>query len=181
MRKHIRFFAANVLASLLGLTNIGCVVHSYYGINGSVLDSKTEKPIQGAAVVVVNYAHYSTLGGASYGADDAIESTTGSDGKFVLPNKIFWGLEPNHAYYRIYVFEPNYKFVSIDESFGANKEKTYTIRLSRLETEKQKKDNAEEVWIHEFAPIARKFPNFMRTVNAERHKYGIRDVFLWEN
>jgi hypothetical protein len=194
MRKLIRFFAAIVLVSLLGSINIGCVVHSYYGMNGFVLDSKTGKPIQGAAVVVVNYAHYSSLGGASYGPDDAIEASTGLDGKFILSRKFFWGLEPNHAYYQIYVFEPNYEFVSFSGDSGANglhradgspilskQGNAYEFRLSHLETESQKKNNAENVWIHEFTPIAKKFPNFMKMVNAERHKYGISDVFLWNN
>jgi hypothetical protein len=198
MRKHIRFFAVIVLASLLGSINIGCVVHSYYGINGFIRDSKTDKPIQGAAVVVVNYAHYSSLGGASYGADDAIEATTGSDGKFILSKKFFWGLGPNHAYYQIYVFDPNYEFVSFDESSRANGiyradgspilsiastkyGKVYEFRLSRLETEAQRKENAADIWIHEFAPITEKFPNFMKVVNTERHKYGIGDVHIWNN
>jgi len=198
MRKHIRFFVVIVLASLLGSINIGCVVHSYYGINGFALDSKTGKPIQGAAVVVVNYAHYSSLGGASYGPDDAIEASTDSDGKFILSKKFFWGLEPNHSYYQMYIFEPNYEFVSFSDESGANglyradgspilsiastiQGRAYEFRLSRLETESQKKNNAENVWIHEFTPIAEKFPNFMKLVNAERHKYGISDVFLWNN
>ena len=198
MRKHIRFFAVIVLASLLGSINIGCIVHSYYGINGFVLDSKTGKPIQGAAVVVVNYAHYSSLGGASYGPDDAIEIFTGSDGKFILSKKLFWGLGPNHAYYQMYVFEPNYEFVRFSDETGANgifrtdgspilsiastkHGKAYEFRLSHLETENQKKESVNNVFINEFAPITKKFPNFMNMVNAERHKYGISDVHIWEN
>jgi hypothetical protein len=57
----------------------------------------------------------------------------------------------------------------------------YEFGLLRLETEKQKKDNAKGIFIQEFAPIAKKFPNFMNIVNAERHKYGLSDVFLWNN
>ena len=197
MRKQIRLFAAIVLVSLLGLLIItGCVAHSYYGISGLVLDSKTGKPIQGAAVVVVNYAHHSSLGGASYGADDAIEATTDSDGKFILSKKFLWGFEPNHAYYQIYLFEPNYEFVSFDESSRANgiyrtngspilsiastkHGMTYEFRISRLETEGQKKENVANVWVHENAAITKKFQNFMKIVNTERHKYGINDVHVW--
>jgi hypothetical protein len=190
MSKQIRFLTTIIFIGFLGSINSGCSIHGK--MNGLLLDSKTGKPIQGAAVVVVYYAEHGSLGGASYAPEDATEITTGQDGKFSSRGKRVFG-DTEGIQDRIYIFEPNHEFVAVwmvnnkvldgghIVSVSTSKGMVYEFRLSRLETESQKKNNAEGVWIHELAPIAEKFPNFMRMVNAERHKYGIRDVFLWNN
>ena len=204
MKRQIRFLAAIFLVVVISLINSGCVVHQSNGVIGLVLDSKTGKPVQGAAVVVVHYETEGTLGGSSHYPESATEMTTDSEGKFILPKKLIWGLGAPENSHRIYLFEPNYEFVDIksDEflkneqepdfkrsyatngnlyradgsliisSVETNKEKIFNFRLSRLETESQKKKNVDDVFIWEQGAVMKQFPNFMGIVNSERHKYG---------
>ena len=182
MKKQIRFFTSMILIGLLGLINFGCSIHGK--MNGVLLDSKTGKPIQGAAVVVVYYVARSSLGGASYAPEDAMEMITGQDGRFISQGKR--ALVDHVIWDRIYIFEPNYGFIGLQMTASSGKEifqggpvasvstskgVVYEIRLSHLETNKQKKDNAEGVLIDEFTLITKKCPKFMNMVNAERQKF----------
>lgn len=199
MKRQIRFFAVTFLAVIFGSINIGCVVHHNYGISGSVVDSRTGKPIQGAAVVVVNYTEVGSLGGASYTPKKALEMTSGVDGKFIIsPEMVVWGLESTRGQFQLYIFEPNYKFVSLSwygkcfidwdmvntngqpcsgpspivSDVPTNQGRVFEFKLSHLETESQKKDDVAKIF-HSIREDTAQFPNFMKVVNTEQHKYGI--------
>jgi hypothetical protein len=197
MKKQIRFFKSMVLMGLLliglfGLITINFGCSSVHGkINGVLLDSKTGKPIQGAAVVVVYYVHHSSLGGASYSPEDALEMITGPDGRFISQGRRVFG-DSDTIWDRIYFFEPNYEFIALNVrgssgkdifigapvvSTSATNDTLYEIRLSHLETDKQKKVNAEGVLIDELTLITKMCPKFMNMINAERHKFGLKDYW----
>ena len=96
--------------------------------------------------------------------------------------------------------QPNYKFISlwwsgytfidwdmvdtnglhssgpspIVSDVATNQGTVFEFRLSHLETESQKKENAANI-SNQIRENTAQFPNFMKIVNTERRKYGIRE------
>ena len=69
-----------------------CAVYYYGRFHGRLLDFRTGKGIPGAFVAGVYRIEFSTVGGQVEETVDAAETTTDSEGAFVLPSKFIIAL-----------------------------------------------------------------------------------------
>jgi hypothetical protein len=123
MKKLIRISAVALLMVVLVAIYFSCAIWHYYGeMNGLLLDAKTSKPIQGAAVVGVYFIGRGTVGGEVDEYVDAAETATDVEGRFLLPGKFVWAprfpslwnpIVQFSKQPRIRIFTPNYESVFV--------------------------------------------------------------------
>ena len=195
------------IASIVVLFCSGCAVCRYYGpIDGTLLDSRNDKAIRGAAVVGVYRIEHATVGGLVEESIDAAETTTDSEGRFLLPGKFIlaprlplsgFGKRP-----AIYILAPGYESVVLtrDQTYSHVDQTNVWLTATTYRTIARpvvSLVNTQQTSVYEFrvSPTeamayevntyfvdgpASKFPNYLRIFNKERVKYGLPEWRGWK-
>jgi tetratricopeptide (TPR) repeat protein len=164
--------------------------HHCPALSGLLLDAKGDKPIQGAAIAGIYGLCNSTVGGAVEAWTDSGETKTDSKGRFFLPEvATHFADRP-----RICIFAPGYESVDLRPDRQAysrmgvkripigkdifreesrpimsvatkNGKSVYEFRLSRLDTDAERRDDMN----FHFADVS---ISLIPKLNDERRKYG---------
>jgi hypothetical protein len=192
-----------VVVSIAVLSCTGCAVCRYYGrTNGVLLDSRSDRPIPGAAVVGVYRIEHGTVGGMVEESVDAVETSTDSLGTFALTGKLvcaprlpFSGFSKQPA---IYILAPGYETVEllreqtyshVDQTnvwLSATTYRTVARPIVSVVTTQQTQvyefrisPADTDVNTHFVNGPASKFPNYLRLFNTERAKRGLPEWKGW--
>jgi hypothetical protein len=121
LNKLIRYFAVVISVTVFVAIFLASAICHFYGeMRGLLLDAKTGKPIEGAAVVGAFYIEHGTVGGQVEEFVDAKETTTDAEGRFLLPGTFVWAprfpslgkpISQFSKQPRIHVFAPGYESV----------------------------------------------------------------------
>lgn len=183
MSKHcvLPFFYAVFFLLLLS----GCAVTNNFGpYMGRVVDAESEKPIEGAVVFMKCGSLTGNLGGTQYHYIDAKEVLTDSNGEFNIALRATT-LRPGHVweYPKFIIFKPGYGVypgypgssvdITIKDAPSFFPESKFvTIRLPKLSTEKERKDNLSKTYTGYEVPYEKK-EKLVELVNMERLDLGL--------
>jgi hypothetical protein len=192
--KGVGFLAVAVLISFLCYH---CAVYYCGRFHGRVLDSRTCKAIPGASVAGVYRIEYGTVGGQVEETVDAAETTTDSEGAFVLPSKLTIALHLLTASYLkhpvIHILAPGYETVTFWHEAQSHIDQTnvWLTATTYRTIARPVVSVTNNVWEFTPSPIESmsnevmsiayplcavpesKFSNYLRVLNQERAKCGL--------
>jgi len=127
----------------------GAITKEFGPYYGSVIDTETKEPIEGAAVLVVFYTEEYGPAGAITHYADALETITDKNGEFKFPEHRITLFRPlqgwkKHGYFTI--FKPNYgcypNHKDVKPMFVPNgslpEDKQVTIKLPKIRTREER-------------------------------------------
>jgi len=178
------------LAGVLLILLAGCTISRDYGpYKGRVVDAQTDEPIEGAVVFIRFHTIFQlSPGGAVYKYADAVEVMTDNNGEFRIPSykveafRLFHAWDP---FEEVTIFKPGYGVFPEHPESGSDsprgrrllaENKYITVKLPKLMTIKERKDNIRMLHIPiTDAPFERQ-KNILELGNFERKKLGLEPV-----
>ena len=101
-----------LISLIITLTFTGCTItHEYGPYSGTVIDTETREPIEGAAVLVVFYTETWGLTVSQSKYVDAIETVTDINGEFKILTKRIMTFRPFHwwnPHCYVTIYKPGY-------------------------------------------------------------------------
>lgn len=175
--------AALLLFLIIIPSSAGCAItHTYGPYYGKVVDTETNEPIEGAAVLAVFYTEEYGPAGAITRYADATETVTDKNGEFKIPAyrvTVFRPLQGWDPYGYFTIFKPGYgcypRHKNIRPMFVPNgtlpTNKLVTIELPRLKSKEERIEST-----HCSPPSYIQYPKakkFIDLINEENKSLGL--------
>jgi hypothetical protein len=173
---------------VLFLWNVTAITHTYGPYMGKVVDAETGEPIEGAVVFFVFFTAAPNPGGSSTKVAHAVEVLTDIRGEFSIPAQKITLFRFLHGWEKdgfVTIFKPGYGAFPGHSDSGPKYEISYslpentywTVKLPKLKSFKEKKDNLGNLFI----PGSEEIPLHKRKLildlhNEERRSLGFGPV-----
>lgn len=147
-----------------------------------IVDAETKQPLEGVVVLAVWTKHVRSLGGPSSEYHDSQEVLTDKDGRFTIPARSFWSLNPLIFFRgpRFLMFKPGsgraiWAGGKQREIWPEEKPGDIIIELPRLKTLEERKEYLQDVRIGFLTVPIQKTPLLQEAITEERRAVGYRD------
>lgn len=185
MRAFVRLVGVGAVM-LLVATGCGHLVYSSGPYRGRVLDSETQEPLVGAAVLMILYKQVPVGGHMPETFVDAVEMLTNVEGEFTIPRQtqtiLFgWLLAPTLVvYYPGYAPYPSLHARPQGRGVTtAYEQKVFSVELPKLKTQEERVEHA-GIPVYAGGVPERKMPNLIRLVNEERQALALKPIGGWK-
>jgi hypothetical protein len=178
------FFKIAVLMMVAGVLS-GCAgTHAFGPYSGKVIDRETSEPIEGAVVFVRFFTQIGHFAGTSSYFADAVEVLTDSKGEFAVPIQRLRNTEMGRFWDdagHVIIYKPGYGCYpghrkTEAEPLGFPGKAFVVVKLPKLNTEKERKDNLNRIHYYSDVVPYEKQRHILKLINQERLDLGFKPI-----